>query len=227
MIHVHRQYAKVPRDLVEAFRDLASATIYEAAGQTGMLDPGIKPVYPQARVCGTAVTVQCHVGDNLMLHKGVTVAGPGDVLVATIGEHVRAGAWGEILVTAAKARGITGLVIDGGVRDVEAIETHKFPVFARGICIGATMKKSIGKINHSIVCGGALINPGDLIVGDRDGVVVVPKERAQEILDESLAREAREAVLMEKLRGKAVTTLELLNLEVVLKNAGLVQEGEG
>ena len=225
MTHVLHKYSKVPSDLVVAFRDLAAATIYEAAGQTGMLDPRIKPIYPGARVCGTAVTVECHVGDNLMLHKAVTVAGPGDVLVATIGEHTKAGAWGEILVTAAEARGIAGLVIDGAVRDAEAIEAHQFPVFARGLCIGATMKRNVGRINHPLVCGNALINPGDIILGDGDGVVVVPKDRAKAILDAALAREAREAVLMEKLR-QHVTTLELLDLERVLAELGLSEEAD-
>ena len=223
MTHILRKYSKVPGDLVNAFRNLATATIYEAAGQMGMVDPEIRAIYRGARVCGTAVTVECHVGDNLMLHKAVTVAGPGDILVATIGEHTKAGAWGEILVTAAEARGISGLVIDGAVRDAEAIEVHQFPVFARGLCIGATMKRNIGRINHPLVCGNALVEPGDLVIGDRDGVVVVPIEKAQEILANALAREAREAILMEKLRQQ-VTTLELLGLERILAELGLTEE---
>lgn len=223
MRDIIRRYSKPDPHLVERFRALGTATVYEAAGQRGNMDPAIKPAYPGARLCGPAVTVKCHVGDNLMLHKAVTVAGPGDVLVATIDNHLGVGAWGEILVTAAKARGIAGLVIDGAVRDTESYSRHDFPVFSRGVAIGAASKKLGGTINHPIVCGNVLVEPGDIVLGDADGVVVVPKDRAQSVLQASLERERQEADLMERLKNGA-TTLELLGLDTVLQALGLTEE---
>lgn len=225
MAHVYRKINRADSVLVEAFAKQESATVYEAAGQVGMMDPAIKPVYPEANVCGTAVTVKCHPGDNLMLHKAVTVAKPGDVLVATIGKHTEAGAWGEILATAAMARGIVGLVIDGAVRDSEAMKSLDFPVFARGLAIGATMKRNIGTINHPLVCGNVLVNPGDIILGDADGVVVIAREDAQAILEASQARVAKEDDVMAKIRAGS-TTLQLLGLDPMFKSLGLTEEPE-
>lgn len=225
MKDIIRRYAKPDPQIVEGFRALSTATVYEAAGQLGKMDPQIKPTYSGAQLCGPAVTVKCHVGDNLMLHKAVTVAGPGDILVVTIDNHLGAGAWGEILLTAAKARGIAGLVIDGAVRDTGSYLKHDFPVFARGIAIGATTKKHGGTINHPIVCGNVLVNPGDIVLGDADGVVVVPKARAQAVLESSLERERKEAALMQQLRAGA-TTLELLGLNEALQSLGLTEEEE-
>lgn len=225
MNDIIRRYTKPDPRIVEGFRTLGTATVYEAAGQTGNMDPEIKPAYPGARLCGTAVTVKCRVGDNLMLHKAVTVAGPGDVLVATIDNHLGVGAWGEILVTAAKVRGIVGLVIDGAVRDTEAYGKHGFPVFSRGASVGSPSKKHGGTINHPIVCGNVVVEPGDIVIGDADGVVVVPKARAREVLDAALERERREAALMERLKAGA-TTLELLGLNAILESLGLTEEEE-
>jgi 4-hydroxy-4-methyl-2-oxoglutarate aldolase len=225
MNHVVRNFEKPSQGIVPAFAELSTASIYEAAGQSGMMDPAIRAIYPAARICGTAVTVRCHVGDNLMLHKAVTVAKPGDVLVATIGNHLGAGAWGEILTVAAMARGIKGLVIDGAVRDVEAMQRRDFPVFARGVCIGATMKRNIGTINHPIICGNMLVEAGDIIVADPDGVVVVPRREAEQVLASTRDREAKEAILMQQLQAGA-TTLELLNLESVLNDLGLTEDEE-
>jgi 4-hydroxy-4-methyl-2-oxoglutarate aldolase len=223
MSHVVRNFERPSRELVSAFSSLATASIYEAAGQQGMMNPAIRPVYQEARICGPAVTVRCHVGDNLMLHKAVTVANPGDVLVATIGNHTGAGAWGEILTVAAMTRGIAGLIIDGAVRDVEALQRRGFPVFARGICVGATMKRNIGTINQPVVCGNLLVEAGDIVVADVDGVVVVPRRNAEKILAATKEREAREALLIQKLQAGS-TTLELLNLEPILRDLGLTEE---
>lgn len=223
MTHVIRNYQRVSKNTVERYKELPAATVYEAAGQQGMLDPRIHAVYPDAKVCGRAVTVQCHVGDNLMIHKAVTVAGPGDVLVVSIRNDANSGAWGEILTTAAQARGIAGLIIDGAVRDAEATRRRDFPIFSRGLAVGATMKKNLGLINHPLGIGGVFVNPGDLIVGDIDGVVVVPRAEAEQILEASMKREEREAVLMDKL-AQGVTTLELLGLNEILEDLGLVEE---
>lgn len=223
MVNVIHKYERVDAETVRKFREIPAATAYEAAGQKGMLDPAIRPVYAAAKLCGVALTVQCHVGDNLMIHKAVSIARPGDVLVVDIRNDGRSGAWGEILTTAALARGVVGLVINGAVRDAEAIERRQFPVFSRGLAVGATMKKNLGLINHPISCGDVIVSPGDLVLGDRDGVVVVPREQCEEVLAASVAREERERVLMGRLE-KGATTLELLALEKVLADLGLEEE---
>ena len=128
-------------DTVERFAEFDPATLYEAAGRQGMVDPAIRPAWPGAKVCGPALTVECPPCDNLMLHVAVAQADPGVVIVATVGGHLMAGAWGEILTEAARARGIAGLVIDGAVRDIDAIEAARFPVFSRGLAIGSCTRK--------------------------------------------------------------------------------------
>lgn len=223
MNHVIHKYDTVSDQVIEQYKKLPAATVYEAAGQWGMMDPAIRAVYPEARVCGRALTVFCHVGDNLMIHKAVSMARPGDVLVVNIRSDVNSGAWGEILTTAAEARGIAGLVIDGCVRDAEATRAHNFPIFSRGLAVGATMKKNLGLINHPITCGNITVCPGDLVVADIDGVVIVPKNRAAEVARLSEEREAKEAEMMEKLKA-GVTTLELLNLNTLLESLGLREE---
>ena len=224
MTHVIKNYPKVDAEMVRRFREIPCATAYEAAGQAGMMDPAIRPIYPTAKICGPALTVSCHVGDNLMIHKAVAIAQPGDVLVVTIRSDARSGAWGEILTTAAVARGIAGLIIDGGVRDVDAVERRGFPVFARGIAVGATMKRNRGLINHPIVCGNVQVRPGDLVVADIDGIVVVQRELVDAVLDASQLREEKEAAMMKELEAGR-TTLELLGLNEILKSLG-VEEGD-
>lgn len=193
MPHVVNNYPKADPECVAKFAGLSSATIYEAAGKRGAMSSAIRPAYSGARLYGTAVTVRCHVGDNLMLHKAITVARPGDVIVADFGMYDEAGAWGEITTTAAVARGVAGLVIDGRVRDITRIQEIGFPVFSRGLSIKGTTKEVLGEINHPVVVGGVWVNPGDIIVGDADGVVVIPVNRAHEVLMASLAKEAAEA----------------------------------
>jgi 4-hydroxy-4-methyl-2-oxoglutarate aldolase len=187
------------------------ATLYEAAGQRGMVDPAIRPAWPGARLCGRAATVECPPGDNLMLHLAVANAPPGVVIVATVGSYLMTGAWGEILTTAAQARGIAGLVIDGAVRDVDAIRDAKFPVFSRGFAIGACTKERAGTLDGAIQFGGVTIRPGDLIVGDTDGLVVLEKERLDAVYETALARRARESDIITQLRAGR-TTIELLGL---------------
>ena len=199
-------------DLLARLSSLDAATIYEAAGQTGMVDPGIRPAWRGARVCGPALTVSGAPHDNLMLHRAVVAARPGDVIVATVDDELRAGAWGEILTVAAQVRGITGLVIDGAVRDIEAIEKLGFPIFSRGLAIGACAKKQSGALNRPIELGGVSVRPGDLIFGDADGLVVIDRERAGAVCAAAFARREKERVMMESLR-KGKTTLELFGLD--------------
>lgn len=212
-----RHVERVPPDAVDAARTLAAATLYEAYGQRGALDPAIRPMAPGLNVGGPAFTVRCQSGDNLTLHAAVALAEPGDVLVADVGDFTDAGHWGEILTAAAVSRGIAGLVINGGVRDVEALPGWTFSVFARGISMKATTKCIRGLINHPVVCGGVEIHPGDLVVGDADGVVSVSRRDVGEVIMRAREREAREAGMIERLR-QGVLTLDLLQLRSLVGN---------
>lgn len=196
---------------VERFAHFDPATLYEAAGQTGMIDPAIRPAWPGARVCGVAVTVECPPGDNLMLHVAVAGAAAGSVLVATVGGFMSAGAWGEILTAAAQARGLGGIVMDGAVRDSDAIRQSGFPVFSRGFAIGACTKERPGRIGVPIQFGGLTIRPGDLILGDGDGLVAVEQERLDEVYATAVSRRRRESEIIAQLR-EGRTTMELLGL---------------
>lgn len=198
----------VTPDLVKQLRAIPVATLHEAMGQAGALPSAIKPLKQQMKLCGPAVTVHSMPKDNLLLHRALAAAAPGDVLIANVSEHFEAGYWGEIMTVAAQARGIAGLVIDGCVRDADPIEALDFPVFCRGLCVRGTTKFGRGSLNEPIVIGDVPIRPGDMIAGDRDGVVVVPSHRLEAVIEAALAREAKEALTMDALRqGK--TTLEI------------------
>jgi len=200
MVHVIHTIQRVPIELVIEYKKLSSATVYEASGGRGALSANIKPIAPDMFVCGPAVTVRVRPGDNLMLHKAIYVAQPGDVLVADAEGFTEAGAWGEIMAVAAQARGIAGLVFNGAVRDAQAVTELGFPVFSRGLCIKRTEKISLGPINHTLILDNVTICPGDLILGDRDGVVVVSREDAAVILQASKDREEKERTMKERLR---------------------------
>lgn len=205
----------VPEDLLDALGHLPAATVYEAAGQRGSMDPAIRAIAPGMRVMGQALTVRCQPADNLTLHAALADAQPGDVMVADVGDFVGAGHWGEILTVAAQARQIAGIVINGGVRDVEAAQRRGFPVFARGICLRATVKEVVGTINQPIVCGGVPVSPGDLVVADDDGVVIVPIDRIEATLRAAVAREESEARVMERLQCGELT-LDILGFRRAL-----------
>jgi 4-hydroxy-4-methyl-2-oxoglutarate aldolase len=202
--------AALDADLREELLRLGSATVYEAAGAEGALDPAIAPVWPGARVCGPALPVQCSPGDNLAIHLALEAAEAGVVLVVDAHAHL-AGYCGEVLAVAAQARGVLGLVVDGGVRDSDALERLRFPVFARGRSIARTVKHEPGRVGEPVVAGGALVRPGDVVVADADGVAVVRAERLREVLEASRARVAKEDAVMERLRGGELT-LDLLGL---------------
>lgn len=220
MVNVITKIERPDKEIVAQFEKEAPATVYEAQGKIGAMMSDIKPIYSGMKICGPVITVQCHPGDNIMLHKAIAIAQPGDVLVVHVG-YSEAGYWGEVLTTAAQARGVGGLVMDGSVRDGLAIKKHKFPVFSKGLCMKGTVKETLGFINYPIMCGNVLVNPGDIILGDDDGIVVVPKEKAQETLKKSQDREKNEQIMMEKLALGKLTTLELLGLDKVLKAKGL------
>ena len=209
---IRQDIDRVAADVLEKAQALSAATLHEAGGRIGVLPSAIKPVAPKFKICGPAVTVQGPSGDNLWLHRAIYVARPGDVLVADVGGNFDFGYWGEIMSVAAQARGLGGLVINGCVRDAVPLETVGFPIFARGLCIRGTGKDfgAQGWINYPLLMDGVTVNPGDLIFGDTDGVVAIPREKAADIVAASIQREAKEADIMDKLR-QGGTTLELYN----------------
>jgi 4-hydroxy-4-methyl-2-oxoglutarate aldolase len=205
---------------VDVIRRLGPATIYEAQGQTGAMDSSIKPLDPAFFVAGSALTVDAKPGDNLILHYALTIAKPGDVLVVDAKGFVEAGPWGDVMTFAARRAGIAGLVIDGSVRDSAAIVATGFPVFSRGVCMKGTEKKLPGRVNVRILCGGVEINPGDIVVGDRDGVMVIPAASLEQSIALAVKREEKEAASRTALaQGK--TTVDLIGLGPVLKSLGI------
>lgn len=196
---------------VDRFLEFDSASVYEAFGQKGMVDPRIRPAWAGAKICGRASTVECPPCDNLMLHIAVAQAPPGVVIVANVGGYLLTGAWGEILTAAAQARGVVGLAIDGAVRDIQAITDVRFPVFSRGLAIGSCTKERPGKVNIPIQFGGITVRPGDMILGDADGLVVVDQDRIDEVYEAVVMRRRRESEIIRELR-QGRTTLELLGL---------------
>lgn len=190
-----------------------SATAFEAAGARGMVAPTIRALWPGARVAGPARCVRGAAGDNLALHRALAVARPGEVLVASVDGDVLHGAWGEVMTEAALARGVAGLVLDGAVRDTAAIARLGFPVFAAGVAVGSCAKRALGTVGEPVELGGVGVAPGDVVVADDDGVVVIEAGRLRATLAAAEARSERERRLIEALRdGK--TTLELLGLDV-------------
>ena len=189
--------------VVDAARALPAATLHEAGGRIGVMPSAIKPVAPSFRVCGPAVTVHSPAGDNLWLHRAIYVAQPGDVLVVSVSGGYDFGYWGEIMSCAAKARGLAGLVIDGCVRDGGILVDFGLPVFARGLCIRGTGKDygAPGWVNFPALFDDLTVHPGDLVVGDTDGVVVIPRERAREVVAAAAQREAKEAAILERIRA--------------------------
>jgi 4-hydroxy-4-methyl-2-oxoglutarate aldolase len=196
---------------VDRFAEFDTATLFESAGRSGMVDPSIRPAWSGAKICGTVLTVKSAPGDNLMLHHAVAVAKPGNIIVADIGSYTLAGAWGEILTVAAQARSVAGVVVNGAVRDIEAIAQLGFPVFSRGLAIGSCTKERLGELNVPLIFGDVMIRPGDLILGDSDGLVVIEREHADSVYQAAVSRRDREQEIIAELRhGK--TTIEILDL---------------
>lgn len=201
-----------PHDLAKEFAGIATGNLSDAMGKRGNMHSSIKPVYLSAKMAGIAVTAACYPGDNLTIHKAMEIAAPGSILVVNAVGFTEAGLFGDIMALACQIKGIAGAVIDGGCRDIEEIEQIGFPVFARGVNPGGTVKETLGAIDVPIQCGGVLVTPGDIVVGDRDGVVVVPSERAEEVLDRARKIIARETGIRELLRqGKS--TVEIFGLQ--------------
>ena len=210
----------VSPDALRALRDLGAATVYEAQGAKGALDSGIKPIAAGMRMAGPALTVDARPADNLMLHYAMLKARPGDVLVVDAKGFTEAGVWGDVFTEQALRMGLAGLVVNGAVRDAAAITAVGFPVVSRGLSIKGTGKHQPGRINVPIIIGDVQIHPGDIIVGDQDGLVVVPHDEVDAVLAKSRAREAQEAMFREQIR-KGATTVELLRLAETLQRLNL------
>jgi 4-hydroxy-4-methyl-2-oxoglutarate aldolase len=223
---MHKIVRNIPRPDPEAVKilgELGVATVHEAQGRTGLMKPYMRPIYPSARAAGPAVTVLCQSGDNLMIHAAIEVCHPGDVLVVTTSSDSTDGMFGDLLATSLVAHGVVGLVIDAGVRDVSELTAMDFPVWSKAIHAQGTVKATAGSVNIPIVCAGAGIQPGDVIVADMDGVVVVEREKAGEVAKASQARVAKEEKNRQSLReGKL--GLDMYGLRAKLKELGVEYE---
>lgn len=177
------------------------ATVHEAMGKKGAMTYNIKPIENNMKCCGRALTVKCHPGDNIMLIKAASMAKPGDVIVADMGHIINNGPFGEVLAVECAQKGVAGLVVTCSVRDSEALTKMNFPVFSAGVSVFGTSKATKGTINHPVICGGVMVNPGDIVLGDRDGVVVIPYEEAEKTLEAANNRRDGEAVIMKRLKN--------------------------
>lgn len=226
MYDVIKNYERASKELVEAFSKVGeTASIHECMNKTGAMDSDIRPVWPGSKMCGTALMVHCRPGDNLMLHKAISMAKPGDVLVVSMdGFNQTGGMWGGLMTASAIKMGVVGLVTDGACRDTMLLKELNFPIFTRGINVKGTTKMLPGTINHPVLVGGVLVNPGDIVVGDNDSVVVVPKEKAAEVLKATLAREENEDAILKKIMAGEGIMFNFGGFDKAYEKLGLSEE---
>ena len=218
-----REFTRPDPQVVKGFEGIPTGVISDAMGRTGSMVAEIKPVWSRAKLVGPALTVRTFPADNLMIHKAVTLATKGDVLVVNAGGYRDTAVFGDLLGYSCKVHGIAGVVIDGASRDAEGMAAIGFPVFARAVLPMGPFKDSPGSINVPVSCGGVAVRPGDIIVADADGVVVVPKEEAADVLSKAQGAAAKEEQMRERL-AKGEYIYDVLKLGEVLKGLGVVEK---
>jgi 4-hydroxy-4-methyl-2-oxoglutarate aldolase len=223
MAHVITQIQRPQGKLKAAFKDFGAATVYEAAGRIGSVDPSIKPLGANMRLLGPALTVRCHPKDNLMLHKALQIAQPGDIIVAATDGYSNAGYFGDLMATSAMARQVGGLAIDGCVRDSAEIIEMGFPIFCRGTCMRGTVKQTLGSVNHPVLFGDVVVNPGDLVLGDDDGIVIISQLKLEEVLEATRQRVEKEKEKAAALK-QGVSSVELNKLDRIFERLGSVED---
>jgi 4-hydroxy-4-methyl-2-oxoglutarate aldolase len=217
---VVRNIERADAGAVERLARFGVATLHEAQGRVGLMRPFMRPVYPGAKACGTAVTVLAHPGDNWMLHVAAEMIRPGDVVIVALSAENTDGLFGELLATSYRARGARGLVIEAGCRDVAELHAMSFPVWSRAISAKGTVKATVGSVNIPVVCGGALIHPGDVVAADDDGIVVIPRAAASQVADAAATREQKEDANRKRLAAGELG-LDIYGMRDALAKAGL------